>query len=277
MTMYYKIGTLAKRFNITTQAIRFYETQGFLTSTRMDDSSTRWYQTRNLKWLSSIRRYHDMGFGTDEIKRLFMCDRPEQIRRHIQDKEGEILRKIAAQEKRLEALQRKKADIDRIDTLLYKCRVEPSPAMWVLPDQYGQTLDESTETEHILRAWIKELAFLYSAILVSKDSVLQKDRINGRCSGFCVDEDVAAKLGLPIKCPVLRFAHDLCIHTVLIRANGDAGIAYLYDYARKNRLEFTADALGRCLTKVDEKRCLDDKVTPGAIYYEYWLPVQARG
>ena len=69
--MYYKIGTLAKRFGITTQAIRFYEKQGLLFSRFEEDSNTRRYHTRNIKWLSSIRRYHEMGFGMKEIQQLF--------------------------------------------------------------------------------------------------------------------------------------------------------------------------------------------------------------
>lgn len=77
--MYYKIGTLAKRFGITTQAIRFYEKQGLLFSRFEEDSNTRRYHTRNIKWLSSIRRYHEMGFGMKEIQQLFLCEKPEEL------------------------------------------------------------------------------------------------------------------------------------------------------------------------------------------------------
>ena len=94
--MYYKIGTLAKRFGITTQALRFYEAQGFLAPDREHLSTTRRYHARNLKWLTSIRRYHDLGFGVEEIQQLFFCDEPEQLKRRMEKKEIEVLAEVAA-------------------------------------------------------------------------------------------------------------------------------------------------------------------------------------
>ena len=61
--MYYKIGTLAKRFRISPQTIRYYEKLGFLKADRRDQSTTRYYHARNLKWLCSIRQYHGISMS----------------------------------------------------------------------------------------------------------------------------------------------------------------------------------------------------------------------
>lgn len=271
--MYYKIGTLAKRFNITTQAIRYYEKQGFLVSSRENGSTTRRYQTRNLKWLSSIRRYHNMGFGIDEIKQIFKCDSPTQLKKLISDKERQTVKIIEDESKRLEALRQQLSDIDRIETLLNKCQVEPSPTLWMLIDQEGQKLNETESVERVLCDWIKELAFIHSAVTVTPEAIVSKDKYAGRRSGFCVEETVAQRLGLPFCNGILKFYHEKCIHTVIVRAKGPSQIQYVIDYAKENNLQFTSDAIGRCLVKTEEERCREDGIVPRALYYEYWFPV----
>lgn len=67
--MYHKIGTLAKRFGITPQALRFYEGNGLLAPDHPPESGERRYQASRFKNLYSIRRYHDLGYSQEERPR----------------------------------------------------------------------------------------------------------------------------------------------------------------------------------------------------------------
>ena len=248
--MYYKIGMLARRFGITTQAIRFYEKQGLLVS-QCEDSTTRRYHARNLKWLSSIRRYHEMGFGMKEIQQLFLCETPDAITAQMDVHEERLLAEIRERERMLAAVRRQKRDIERIGQLLGTCRLEPSPALWLLIDQDGQHLDESEAVRDVWANWIRELAFVYSAVLV---------------------------LGLRRNDCVKRFDRSLCIHTIARKAKENRGneLRDALAFAREQGLAFDGDAVGRCLCKVGEVHCQDDQVIPSAIYYEYWIPVKKQ-
>lgn len=274
--MYYKIGTLAKRFGITTQAIRFYEKQGLLVSQFEEDSTTRRYHTRNLKWLSSIRRYHEMGFGMKEIQRLFLCEAPPEITQRMEEHEAELLAQIAEREKQLRAVRRQKADIERIGELLGVCRVEASPQLLLLIDQDGQRLDESQDVREVWENWIQQLAFVHSAVLVAPEAIASGDEFAGRRSGYCVEQEIARQLELKISKRVRAFECETCIHTIAMRAreNRCNELSYAADFARQNGLTLAGDAVGRCLCKVGESSCRDEQVIPKALYYEYWIPVK---
>lgn len=273
--MFYKIGTLAKRFGITTQAIRFYEKQGLLVS-QYEDSTTRRYHIRNLKWLSSIRRYHEMGFGMKEIQKLFLCETPEAIKAQMDMHEEKLLAEIRERERMLAAVHRQKDDIERIGRLLHTCILEPSPILWLLIDQEGQHLDEAVEIRDIWENWIRELAFVYSAVIVSPQAIIADSELSGRRSGYCVDDSIALKLNLKRNDRVKQFDHPLCIHTIAQKAKVNKGneLPYILDYMNAHGLAFDGDAVGRCLCKVGEVNCQDDQVIPSAIYYEYWIPVK---
>lgn len=275
--MYYKIGMLARRFGITTQAIRFYEKQGLLVS-QCEDSTTRRYHARNLKWLSSIRRYHEMGFGMKEIQQLFLCETPDAITAQMDAHEERLLAEIRERERMLAAVRRQKRDIDRIGQLLGTCRLEPSPALWLLIDQDGQHLDESEAVRDVWANWIRELAFVYSAVLVSPQAIASDSELSGRRSGYCVEESVALDLGLRRNDCVKRFDRSLCIHTIARKAKENRGneLRDALAFARGQGLAFDGDAVGRCLCKVGEVHCQDDQVIPSAIYYEYWIPVKKQ-
>ena len=273
--MYYKIGTLAKRFGITTQALRFYEAQGFLAPDREQMSTTRRYHTRNLKWLTSIRRYHDLGFGMEEIQKLFFCDEPGQLRDRMEEKEREVLAEIAALKKRLKALQRQEADLERIESLLYQCEISPSPRLWIVIDQIGQYLDESKSTEALIQNWMKELAFVYSASIIPHEAVIQDNKLADRKSGFCIEEDMAGKLLLDDGEGVEIICYEHSIHTITKLSAEGSLMNHVLSYAIEKGLEITGDAVGRCLVKTGEHSCQDGQITPKAVYYEYWIPIKA--
>ena len=275
--MYYKIGTLAKRFGITTQSLRFYEAQGFLTPAREENSRTRRYQTRNLKWLTSIRRYHELGFGTEEIQQLFACEEPQKLRQMFEEKERETQARLMEVKKRLEALERQQEDLERIDRLLYRCEITASPRLWLLIDQVGQKLDESADMEQLTKAWMQELAFVYSASVVPREAVAGGREEMERKSGFCIEEEMARQLSLPEGEKVKKLFYESCLHTVTRLAEGESLMGHVTLYARENGWEITGDAVGRCLVKVGEWACQTQAVQPKAVYYEYWVPVRRVG
>lgn len=65
----YSISDLAREFEITTRAIRFYEDQGLLAPSRI--GQTRVYSARDRTLLKLILRGKRLGFSLAESRRLF--------------------------------------------------------------------------------------------------------------------------------------------------------------------------------------------------------------
>ena len=245
--MYYKIGTLAKRFRISPQTIRYYEKLGFLKVDRREQSTTRYYHARNLKWLCSIRQYHGMGFGSEEICDLFKTETLTELSGKIDRKEVELTEEIHQLEQKLQALQQKRADIQQCGALLGQCRLEISPCFRMIFDQEDHQVWEKPELEEQLESWINFLPQIYSAVLVSREVILADDAHSGRRSGYCVEENRACSLGLSDGSWAERFESRLCIHTAISMSPGDEAVAHALRFAEENELEIVGDALECCL------------------------------
>lgn len=136
--MYYKIGALAKRFGISTQALRFYEQHGLLVADRQEDGGARRYQTRNFKWLYSIRRYHDLGFSMEEILEQFKCRSITGLEESLNSKISATYDELQCLERRLDGLKQQTRDLERIKTLCIETRYAPSPNFWCLSIRTGR-------------------------------------------------------------------------------------------------------------------------------------------
>lgn len=68
------IGDLAKRYGITTRALRFYEERGLLSSHRAAGGQVRLFSQEQVARLRSILKAKDLGFSLEQI-RGFLAER----------------------------------------------------------------------------------------------------------------------------------------------------------------------------------------------------------
>jgi hypothetical protein len=64
-----KIGDVAKRLDISVQAIRLYESEGLLISFK-SEKGTRWYTEEDIQWISRIKGLISEGLNFAGIRRL---------------------------------------------------------------------------------------------------------------------------------------------------------------------------------------------------------------
>lgn len=276
--MYYKIGSLAKRFGITPQALRFYEQHGLLVPERQQDGTARRYQARNLKWLYSIRRYHELGFSLDETLALFSCETPEALGRMVAEKQAETERELESLTRRLKALQRQEADLALISRLLYRCERSVMPQLWLLVDQTGQHIDFSQSLQREVQDWMRCLPWVYAASVVESSALFDPEQIGTRKSGFCVEASVASKIGLSPGAHAVSLGGGPAIHTVTVLCQQNdvprALFQHALSFAEEQGLTICGDIVGRCLAKTGESHCRED-LCPQSVYYEYWLPIES--
>lgn len=274
--MYYKIGTLAKRFGITPQALRFYEKQGLLLPAREGGGGDRRYQSRNLKWLYSIRRYHDLGYSLEEILGLFSCQSPEELDALAAQKEAETRRELELMERRLAAIRRQREDLARIGRLFHGCEVVEMPQLWLLVDQEDQAVDLDPALQDEVQEWMRFLPWVYAASVIDGERLSFRENGKGRRSGFCVERAVAEEVGLRPGPHTVSLGGGRAVHTVTALDKPGATPEYLLGHALaygKERGLRISSAVGRCLAKTGEDRCRED-LLPRSVYYEYWLPIQ---
>lgn len=274
--MYHKIGTLAKRFGITPQALRFYECHGLLLPARESEGGDRRYQSRNLKWLYSIRRYHDLGYSLEETLELFSRESVEELDAMAAEKEEETQRELELLERRLEALRRHREDLERIPRLFHRCEVAGMPRLWLVMDQEGQDVNLDPALQDEVQEWMRFLPWVYAASVIDGETLRGSGNDWTRKSGFCIEEEVAKGLGM-VRSPHTAVAGGgKAIHTVTalnrLGITLEELLGHALSYAGKQGLTVTA-AVGRCLAKTGEVQCKED-LCPRSVYYEYWLPIK---
>lgn len=111
----WSIRDLAREFDVTPRAIRFYEDKGLLSPRR--EGSSRVFLAADRERLTHILRAKRMGFSLDDIKEVFDVMDGEVLGR------AELLRRKANFEAVISSLERRQSDIDIIrQNLSQLCR-----------------------------------------------------------------------------------------------------------------------------------------------------------
>ena len=88
--MRYKIGDLAKLFNLSTESIRHYERQGLIHPQKAEGSSYRYYQAWDMAVLSACRQYRALGFTLEESADMLGQRKPTAVLDELRGREVAI-------------------------------------------------------------------------------------------------------------------------------------------------------------------------------------------
>ena len=95
--MRYKIGDLARLFNLSTESIRHYERQGLIHPQKAEGSSYRYYQAWDMAVLSACRQYRALGFTLEESAEMLGQRNPTAVLDELRGREAAIEQEIARQ------------------------------------------------------------------------------------------------------------------------------------------------------------------------------------
>ena len=113
-----KIGDFAKICNVSTQTLRYYDTEGILKPDITDSSSGyRFYSVEAVEKYKQILFYKNLGFSLDEIKKIQSATTKE-LRNILQKKKGELS----------ESIEKFKEQIKKINDICEGSRQNPSLA-----------------------------------------------------------------------------------------------------------------------------------------------------
>lgn len=108
----YRIGELAKRFDINTDTLRFYQKQGLLTPSNVADNGYRLYSEKDATTLGFILRAKAIGFSLMDIKTLLSIEVDKansecaDVKEVVDDKLAQVTAKIAELKTFQRSLQR---------------------------------------------------------------------------------------------------------------------------------------------------------------------------
>ncbi|MEF9894778.1 MAG: MerR family transcriptional regulator [Clostridia bacterium] len=92
------ISTLARSFNLSDEALRFYERKGLLNPSRLNEGGYRKFDRVDIQRVANIKRLKNQGFLLDEIRSVYENIGQAEMLRLEKEKLGELEREIKYKE-----------------------------------------------------------------------------------------------------------------------------------------------------------------------------------
>ena len=152
--MRYKIGDLARLFNLSTESIRHYERQGLIHPQKAEGSSYRYYQAWDMAVLSACRQYRALGFTLEESAEMLGQHNPGAVLDELRGREEAIEKEIARQCQMLRTVRAWRREAEAACALMGRFELETNAATRFLPYQYGDELTRDEAHLSCVREWL---------------------------------------------------------------------------------------------------------------------------
>ena len=164
--MRYKIGDIARLFNLSTESIRHYERQGLIHPQKAEGSSYRYYQAWDMAVLSACRQYRALGFTLEESADMLGQRKPTAVLDELRGREVAIEQEIARQCRLLRTVRAWRTEAEAACALMGRFELEANTATRFLPYQYGDELTRDEAHLSCVREWLGHIPYVYVGMLV---------------------------------------------------------------------------------------------------------------
>lgn len=169
-----KINDIAKIFNFTTEAIRFYEKKNILTANRDPENNYRHYGVKHIKILSKCRFLRNSEFSIQESIDILSNGTIHNIPETLKKKEIDLTKEA----ERLLAISERISDychkIEKINTEINEFTIVNSPEILLFLNQHNDDMLNKIEVIENTSKLLKLMPFLNISILVKKMIYLMK-------------------------------------------------------------------------------------------------------
>ena len=144
--MKYKIGTVAKLLGVSPEALRLYERNGILKSSKKDaENGYRYYSRLDITALMRARAYHQYGFSMRETEALINSDDVTYVHQEYNSRAEALEAEILQKTRILDYLRRMSGLLDLLPSELWTIRRETSPGLYRLEFMKGEELILNSE------------------------------------------------------------------------------------------------------------------------------------
>lgn len=206
-----KISEVSKIFGISSETLRYLESEGIITPERRTDNAYREYSVIDFGTLVEYMKYRRMGIAIKEIVRLFQSNQFEEILPIVKEKRTSLIESIRQESALLQYMDAfcSKLEVFSHNTGLYDVRILPS-FDYISIGQAG-TGKEEYMGGSLASSWRKAAPFVSLAYLMQhKDIHLQ--HIPVQCI-LGTETEYAKQLGLKYDESVVHIPRQLVLHT----------------------------------------------------------------
>ncbi len=126
------IGTLSRAFNLSDEALRFYEKKGLLKPSRENGTGYRTFEKNDIQRVSNIRRLKNQNFSLEEIHDVYYCIDENQLLSLYSQKAADTRREILYQKHILSHMDKTISTLEHVHTLLCQPQIAHNGIAYLL-------------------------------------------------------------------------------------------------------------------------------------------------
>lgn len=213
MAKLHTISEVAKMLGLSTETIRYYESQGAIKPIRNEQNGYRYYGGWDIHMLTRARMYLFYGFSMEETSFLLSYQDPQYVILDLAQKEVELEQEIILKVNQLKRIRQEQDNIQCISKDVGEYRIEKNPAIYRLHMQDGYTAKPEKEIRELVTKWTNKASFLFSTALFRLEDI--KSNKKTFSFGFGIEEEYAELLGIGNSKYVEYIPSQMCIYTVV--------------------------------------------------------------
>ncbi|MCI5957428.1 MAG: MerR family transcriptional regulator [Clostridiales bacterium] len=188
------IGTLSKAFDLSDEALRFYEKKGLLRPHREGGSGYRVFERADIQRIANVKRLKNQGFTLDEIQTVYSCIGKDALETLYAQKLEQARQEIAYRERVLAHMQAAwKTLREEPDRLLLPQELNPG-VFYMLEYPSIEAMWERLPHEPVLKRLFRQLPLTGYTTIIKKEALAgEAYRIS---KGVLLHESDALALGV---------------------------------------------------------------------------------
>lgn len=165
------IGTLSKAFDLSDEALRYYEKRGLLHPQRVGGTGYRVFERADIQRIANVQRLAKQGFTLDEIHTVYSGVEEGELQTLYQHKVERERRKLLYQERVLAYMEKVQTMLqDASEQLLQPCRMELEP-FYVLEYPSIEAMWRQLPKEPLLKRLFHQLPLTAYTTLVPREAL----------------------------------------------------------------------------------------------------------
>ena len=188
------IGTLSKAFDLSDEALRFYEKKGLIHPSREGRCGYRVFERADIQRIANIKRLKNQSFSLDEIHSVYSCIDEEALQSLYAVKIREAQREIDYRLHIMAHMQETMQILKDAPVLLHEPRPLRAGTVYVLEYPSIEAMWARLPKEPTLKELFRQLPLTSFTTLVKKEALM-----GGRCDvrkGILLFEQDADVLGI---------------------------------------------------------------------------------
>lgn len=167
------IGTLSRAFNLSDEALRFYEKKGLLKPSRENGTGYRTFERADIQRVSNIRRLKNQNFSLEEIRDVYYCIDESQLLSLYSQKAADTRREILYQQHILSHMDRTISTLENVHDLLGRPQIADSSIAYLLEYPSIEAMWAQLPKNPVLKSLFHQLP------LTSFTTLLPRARLDG--------------------------------------------------------------------------------------------------